>query len=195
MDLSTITPQGIRQVLSGSVRRTLPLPVGFQRAAVLVPIEFRSAGPELLFTRRTETVETHKGQVSFPGGAVDKEDAGPVQTALREMEEEVGIDAQWVDVLGLLDDMETPTGFVITPVVGELRSGASILPNASEVAEVFRVPLGFFDDPRNGRKEFRMVRGIAREVWHYEAGAHTIWGATAAIVRSLIITVRASPEK
>jgi len=184
-DLS-LTPDDVRSALAAARRVALPLPRGYQRAAVLVPILFTPAGPELLFTKRTDRVETHKGQISFPGGVVDQDDAGIIQTAMREAEEEVGIREADVRVLGLLSDLETPTGFVITPVVGSVSPAVTIRPNADEVAEAFRVSLRLFTEPGKGRREDRLVRGVQREVWHYETGPHTIWGATAAIVRSLL---------
>ncbi len=184
--MNVLTPHSVRACLNASQRIALPVPEGYMRAAVLVPMIFTPGGTELLFTKRTELVETHKGQISFPGGVVDQRDSGIIQTAIREADEEVGIRAPDVEILGLLSDLETPTGFIITPVVGSVSPALTLMPNADEVAEAFRVPLAHFRNPRSGRREFRWVQGIEREIWHYEAGTHTIWGATAAIVRSLL---------
>jgi 8-oxo-dGTP pyrophosphatase MutT (NUDIX family) len=159
---------------------------GYQRAGVLVPIVHGQWEYELLFTKRTEKVETHKGQVSFPGGAVDKTDETIVHTALREAREEVGISENSIEIKGLLDDLATPTGFIITPVVGLIERLPPLAINAEEVSEAFRIPVSFFGDPGAGRKAVREFRGEQREVWYYEYGAHTIWGATAIIVRSLL---------
>jgi 8-oxo-dGTP pyrophosphatase MutT (NUDIX family) len=159
---------------------------GYHTAGVLVPLVFGSVAPELLFTKRTEIVETHKGQVSFPGGTTDPADGDVIHTALREAWEEVGIPGSAVEVVGMLDDLLTPTGFIITPVVGILGSLPALSPNADEVADVFLVPLWFFADPQNGRTELREFRGKQHEVWYYTSGNHTIWGATAMIVRSLL---------
>jgi 8-oxo-dGTP pyrophosphatase MutT (NUDIX family) len=159
---------------------------GFQRAGVLVPIVRGQRTYEFLFTKRTENVETHKGQVSFPGGTVDKTDETIVHTALREAREEVGISEKSIEIKGLLDDLATPTGFIITPVVGLIESLPPLAINAEEVAEAFRIPVSFFLDPGAGRKAVREFRGEQREVWYYEYGGHTIWGATAIIVRSLL---------
>lgn len=159
---------------------------GYHSAGVLVPIVFGSAPPTLLFTKRTESVETHKGQVSFPGGMMDPQDKDIVHTALREAWEEVGIPESAVEVAGTLDDLPTPTGFVITPVVGLIEQLPQLTVNKDEVADVFQVPLPFFADPKNGRTEQREFRGRKHAVWYYQSGNHTIWGATAMIVRSLM---------
>jgi 8-oxo-dGTP pyrophosphatase MutT (NUDIX family) len=156
---------------------------------VLVPLILGGEGAELLFTRRTDHVETHKGQISFPGGMADDADADIVQTALREAEEELGIAAGLIDIKGILDDLAVPSGFTITPVVGILSALPLLTPNPREVAEAFTVPLAFFCDPANGRSELWDYRGAKREVWFYEHGEHTIWGATAMIVRSLLLSL------
>jgi 8-oxo-dGTP pyrophosphatase MutT (NUDIX family) len=161
-------------------------PEGLSRAAVLVPLVFRGPEPELLFTRRTETVETHKGQISFPGGVMHENDSGTVATALRETEEEIGVPSALIEPLGLLDDLHTPTGFIITPVVGLVANLPGVHPNPAEVAEIFFVPLEFFLDPVSGRSEERRVGEKLWEVWYYDYGGRTIWGATAAIIRSLV---------
>ena len=165
-------------------------PAGLTRAAVLVPLIMTPGGESLLFTRRTEDVETHKGQISFPGGMVDRADRDVVEAALRETEEEIGLDRSNVEVAGLLDDLTTPSGFLITPVVGVVRTIPSLRPNRAEVAEVFQVPLAFFADERNGRTETRTVQGRSYELWFYERDSNLIWGATAFIVRSLLDAVR-----
>jgi len=159
---------------------------GFTRAAVLVPLIRTADTTDVLLTLRTHDVETHKGQISFPGGVTDETDSSMVATALRETQEELGIDPARVEVLGILDDLATPTGFVITPVVGVLAGMPSIVPNPSEVAETFTVPLDFFRDATKGRSEIREFRGAKREIWFYEMEGRTIWGATAMIMRSLI---------
>jgi 8-oxo-dGTP pyrophosphatase MutT (NUDIX family) len=166
-------------------RHTLSIE-GFRKAAVLVPVIVAGEKPTLLFTKRTDSVETHKGQISFPGGLVEGTDSDPVETALRETYEEVGIPPQTIIPLGILDDIATPIGFVITPVVGLLQSRPEITLSHTEVAEAFEMPLSFFRNPLNGRRELREVNGRQYEIWHYDTGKHVIWGATAKIVRLLL---------
>ena len=166
--------------------RTIIEREGYLRAGVLVPLLLNGPLPELLFTKRTETVETHKGQISFPGGVADPLDPDITHTALRELEEELGIPAACVAPVGLLDDLATPTGFVITPVLGIMTAMPALAPNRTEVASVFTVPLEFFRKPENARSERILLGGELREVWYYDYLGHEIWGATALIVRSLL---------
>ena len=169
--------------IAGSARVTRP---GYQHSAVLVPIVNSEDGLSFLFTKRTETVETHKGQVSFPGGVIDRNDADIITTALREAEEEIGMPRQAVQIVGVLDDLATPTGFVITPVVGFIETLPPLTANVEEVDEVFQVPVDFFIERANATAGMRMIEGTQLEVWYYKTGSHTIWGATAAIIRSLL---------
>ena len=185
MTTPEITAARIHAALAGRTRRILPLG-GLKHAGVLVPLLLSGPLPELLFTKRTEIVETHKGQVSFPGGVAEPADRDIVETSLREAMEEIGIHQKDISVLGLLDDLATPTGFVITPVVGSIQPSAPLAPNPDEVAQVFQVPIQYFTEPSHARREMRIVRGAEHEVWHYEAEGHTIWGVTASIVRSLL---------
>jgi len=187
--MKRLEPNKIRRSLSRSLatdnRRTIQIE-GYRHSAVLVPIIDSGGECTLLFTKRTEEVETHKGQVSFPGGVVDNDDRDPIHTALREAFEEVGIPGDSVETLGLLDDLTTPMGFVITPVVGYIASLPHIVPSRVEVAEAFQVPLSFFADRANGRVEYRELSARRHEVWFYDTGEHVIWGATAKIIRLLM---------
>lgn len=188
-----LTPDFIRRCFSSSTnRRILSLP-NYTRAAVLLPLVARSESFDLLLTKRTEMVETHKGQVSFPGGMVDSADADIIQTALRETQEELGLAPSAVEAVGLLDDIATPTRFVITPVVGIVHRLPCLSPNRAEVAEVFCVPLEFFMRPDTGRSEVREVAGRTYEVWFYQYDTHLIWGATATIIRLLLRTLNVIP--
>jgi 8-oxo-dGTP pyrophosphatase MutT (NUDIX family) len=183
--MNNLTIECIRTALaSDAKRKTLNIP-NYARAAVLVPVVSANNSFDLLFTRRTHTVETHKGQVSFPGGMADESDHDVVHTALREAEEEIGLPQSAVKVVGTLDDLATPTRFVITPVVGIIEELPQLRPNPDEVEEVFFVPLAFFLDERNGRTEMREINGSHYEVWFYDYDGKTIWGVTAVIVRAL----------
>lgn len=181
-------PEALSLALARVPRRELP-PEGYVRAAVLLPLTPVGADYHMLLTRRTDHVETHKGQVAFPGGMKEEADGSMVDTALRETEEEIGISPAAIRIAGILDDLATPTGYVITPVVGLLTAVPPLVPNAAEVAEVFSAPLSFFADGRNARSERRRLHGKEYEVWSYSRGGHLIWGVTAAIIRSLLRTL------
>ncbi len=158
-------------------------------AAVLLPVVCAGHEPSLLLTRRTDTVETHKGQIAFPGGMVDETDRDRVHTAVREAEEELGIPPGAVETIGMLDDLSTPTGFTITPVVGLLRTLPALRLSQAEVAEAFTVPLSFFADPANAERELRVFRGVTREVWTYRYEGRVIWGATGTIIHRFMDTL------
>lgn len=170
-------------------RRSIDLD-GYLKAGVLVPIVEHDNRFDLLFTRRTETVETHKGQVSFPGGVMEKGDADIVATALREAGEEIGLSAHLVRIIGLMDDVPTPTQFIITPVVGLVKHLPPLEVNSEEVAELFSVPLLFFTDDAHLRTDRRTYAGKSHDIYYYDYERHTIWGITALIVRSLIGSLR-----
>lgn len=158
---------------------------GLIHAAVLVPLYPEENSLHILLTRRTDTVETHKGQIAFPGGIVDPGDRDRVHTALRETEEELGIDPGAIETIGILDDLATPTGFCITPVVGVLAARPAMRPNTEEVADVFTVPLSFFLEPSHAERSVRETPGGRREIWTYRYCGREIWGATAAIIRGM----------
>src|SRR5574341_2105132 len=175
--------------LADRTRRTLPDP-GPRRAAVLIPLFAERGELRVLFTRRTETVEHHKGQISFPGGAADRQDPDAPATALRETEEELGIPRDRVHVLGVLDDLlAAVSGFIITPVVGTIPYPFPLRVNEAEIAEVFAVPLGVFRDPARLRVEQRERGGERIDVYFYTHGPHEIWGVTARIMKSFIDAV------
>ena len=157
---------------------------GAVKAAVLLPIIARPE-PMLLFTRRTESLARHSGQVSFPGGRSEAGDQSAIETALRETFEETGIAPGLVTVAGYLDRYLTGTGFDIQPVVGVLAGGFSLAPDPREVASVFEVPLAFLLDPVNRRRESRQIGGRERRFYAFSYGGHEIWGATAAIIVNL----------
>ena len=154
-------------------------------AAVLVPIIERAAGLRVLFTRRADHLPAHPGQVSFPGGRADAGDADAVATALRETEEEVGLSRDFVAIAGVLDPYETGTGFSIMPIVGFVREGFELKADASEVAEIFEVPLRFLMDPTNHERHMRVWQGRERHFYAMTFDGHYIWGATAGMLINL----------
>ncbi|HEX4841145.1 MAG TPA: CoA pyrophosphatase, partial [bacterium] len=171
----------IRTRLVRRTRHTIAAPE-LRRAAVLVPLHEQGGEPYVLFTRRTETVETHKGQISFPGGAANPGDADVKSTALRETQEEMGIPPTQVEVLGVLDDLPTTvSGFVVAPVVGIIPYPFRFRINAAEIAEVLTVPLRVFRDPSHLRVERREREGMTFDVYFYRYDNHEIWGVTARI--------------
>lgn len=154
-------------------------------AAVLVPIVLRNPEPTLLLTRRTDHLHHHPGQVSFPGGRVEDQDASPIETALRETEEEISLARRHVELLGCLPQYRTGTGFDVTPVVGLVTPPFELAPDAFEVAEVFEVPLSFLLDEANHQVHKVEVRGKLREYYAMPYGDYFIWGATAGMIVSL----------
>ncbi len=179
----------IRRRLTGRIRRTIDDP-DLRRAAVLIPLFAKDGEPHVLFTRRTDTVELHKGQISFPGGATDQDDPNALTTALRETEEEVGIPRDQVQVLGMLDDVPaTVSGFLITPFAGIIPHPFPLRISAAEIAQVVTVPLRVFRDPSRMRVEQRERAGQRIDVYFYTHGPHEIWGVTAHIMKSFIDAV------
>ena len=150
-------------------------------AAVLLPIVMRSQ-PTVLLTQRTEHLPRHAGQVSFPGGRAHPGDISLVETALRETQEETGIEPGFVTIAGFLDAYETGTGYAILPVVGLVSEGFALIPDTNEVAEIFEVPLAFLLDGRNRQKNEREWQGRMRSYYAYSYEGRTIWGATAAML-------------
>ena len=161
-----------------------PLPEARTPAAVLVPVVDR-ADPGLLLTRRTAHMRAHAGQIAFPGGRVDPEDDGPVAAALREAQEEIGLDPAGVRVLGIADGWRTGTGYAITPVVGVIEPGAAYLPNPDEVDAVFEVRLAHVLDPANHQLRETVWQGAPRRYYVIEADGWEIWGATAGMIVNL----------
>ena len=186
-----ISVEQIRKFLDGHQRLELEKS-HLKKAAVL--ILFYPKGEELfvLLTKRTEDVEHHKGQVSFPGGSQDEDDVNLVATALRESEEEIGLPKHAVQVFGMFDEYETPSGFAITPVVAYAHCLPPLRHNAIEVAEILEVPVSLFLDKRNERVEKRVRLGTVLDVYFYRFGDHEIWGATAAILRGFLHALRAA---
>ncbi|HEY0104679.1 MAG TPA: CoA pyrophosphatase [Rhizomicrobium sp.] len=150
-------------------------------AAVLVPLIYGDE-PKVLLTQRSDHLSSHAGQVSFPGGRAEPNDISLVETALRETQEETGIEPAFVTVAGFLDAYETGTGYAILPVVGVLSEGFALSPQEREVAAIFEVPLAFLLDPANRKRETREFRGVMRTFNAFTYDGHYIWGATAAML-------------
>ena len=161
------------------------VPVDLTPAAVLIAVT-REAEPQLLLTRRSADLRRHPGQIAFPGGRIDPEDADAVAAALREAEEEVALDRSVVEVLGLADTYETGTGFRITPVIGWLDRPPTLKASEDEVAEIFEAPWSFLMDVTNHRRDhLDPPSGPRRWFWAMPYEERYIWGVTAGILRGL----------
>jgi 8-oxo-dGTP pyrophosphatase MutT (NUDIX family) len=155
-------------------------------AAVLVPIVTRPAGPTVLLTERARHLPDHPGQVSFPGGRSEPDDASPEATALREASEEIGLDAGLVEVIGRLDRYRTVSLYEVTPVLGFVSPTAALTPDALEVADVFEVPLAFLLDRANHQRRYRDTADGRRHYWAMGWRERLIWGATAGMLVNLV---------
>jgi 8-oxo-dGTP pyrophosphatase MutT (NUDIX family) len=164
---------------------TLPTRPDLRPAAVLVPLVDRADHLTVLLTQRTATLPHHAGQISFPGGRIEAGDASARATALREAEEEIGLPANFVDIVGRLDDYITGTGFVVAPIVGLVRPPYPVAPDPAEVEDVFEVPLAFILDPANHQRHKKVFNGVERGFYAMPFGPRYIWGATAAMLMNL----------
>jgi len=154
-------------------------------AAVLIPVVDDGPEARVILTRRTASLRRHSGQVAFPGGAIDPEDGSADVAAMREAEEEIGLDRRFVSVVGHLPVYLTTTGFRIRPVLSVVQPGFTLTANPAEVAEVFEVPLSFLMNPDNHRRESRVWEGRERHYFVMPYQDHYIWGVTAGIIRTL----------
>lgn len=155
-------------------------------AAVLVPLITRAEELHVLLTRRTAHLSDHAGQIAFPGGRVEAWDASPESAALREAEEEVGLEPESVDIVAQLDTYLTRTGYVVTPIVGLLPPPIGLRADEYEVEEVFEVPLAFFLDPAARQMHSRSFQGRQRFYYAFPYGDYYIWGATAGMLVNLV---------
>ncbi|WP_199899352.1 CoA pyrophosphatase [Sneathiella glossodoripedis] len=157
----------------------------FKPAAVLVPIVVRDDELSVILTRRSSHMKKHAGQISFPGGRAEDEDDTPVCTALRESREEIGLDPDLVEVIGSLSPYVTVTQYSVIPVVGLVEPAFDLVPEESEVAEIFEVPLDFLMDERNHQKHSGFHNGIERFWYAMPYNDYYIWGATAGMLKDL----------
>lgn len=154
-------------------------------AAVLVGLVDRPKGPTLLLTQRTEHLRDHAGQISFPGGRIEPDDGTTAAAALREAEEEIGLLADQVEMLGPIEPYETGTGFWVTPFVGLVAARFRPLPDPEEVAEIFEAPLAHLVDPAFRERRSRPYLGAERAYWAIPYEGRDIWGATAGMLKAL----------
>ncbi|MBL7715230.1 MAG: CoA pyrophosphatase [Bdellovibrionales bacterium] len=166
-----------------------PLPMEGTPASVLVLLHFQGDDPGILLTRRTEQVETHKGQIAFPGGMRDEQDGSEVETALRETEEEVGIHRDHVEVLGTLPKFWVRSGFLVTPVVAVLKAPVDSIQfsiSQQEIDEVFWVSFSQLAAPGVYQQEPFRVGNLVYPIHVYQVGRHRVWGATGAMIKNLL---------
>ena len=177
--------QQIQNLLSSRQRRVIEHPP-FSHAAVLVPLFQKEGDCHLLFTKRSEEVKYHKGEISFPGGVVDEEDRELIHTALREAHEEIGLKESDVQIIGVLDDIVTITEFIVTPIVGLFPYPYPFKVSEVEIADLIEVPIASLLN-EGSFSEREIFRGGQNEiVYAYQYGKHIIWGATARILRQFL---------
>ena len=155
------------------------------KAAVLIPLLLREEGLSVLLTQRTNHLRDHAGQISFPGGRMDPEDQNPNDTALRESQEEIGLDPERVEIIGHLPQYLTVSGYSVTPVVGLVQAQAEYVLDEFEVADVFEVPLSFLLDPANHQVRLWQSEQGGRRFYSMPYENRFIWGATAGMLRNL----------
>ena len=180
--------RGAERIMTASPRGEAPAtPVeAMVPAAVLVPLIDRRDGMTVLLTQRTEHLNDHAGQISFPGGRVEDRDADPIDTALRETEEEIGLTRDRIEVVGCLDTCVTGTGFKVVPVVGLVTPPFTLTLDSFEVADTFEVPLDFVLDPANHERREAVFDGVGRrEFYVLPYRDRYIWGATARMLVNL----------
>ncbi len=175
----------IRSLLASRQRKVIEqLP--FSHAAILLPLFKKGEDCHILFTKRTDRVKYHKGQISFPGGGVDEEDSDLEQTALREAYEEIGLKRKDVEILGALDDIVTVSEFIVTPFVGHFSYPYPLKISPIEIDEMIEVPLPFLLQ-KGCFQEREIMQGDQRRIVDsYQYGKHIIWGATARILKQFL---------
>ncbi|KQW29003.1 DNA mismatch repair protein MutT [Rhizobium sp. Root274] len=154
-------------------------------AAVLVAVIDDPDEARVILTKRTDKLRKHAGQIAFPGGGIDEADLSPEEAALREAEEEIGLDRRFVETVGRLPQYLAGTGFRIQPVLAVVQPGFVITPNPDEVESVFEVPLSFLMNPDNHRQDSRVWQGAVRHFYVMPYRDRHIWGITAGIIRTL----------
>ena len=188
--LEALNIQMIRKVLSdhGADKRKASINPNSRKAAVLIPLVIYENEWQILYTRRSEVLKDHKGQVSFPGGSMDLSDVDAIATALRESNEEIGLDPREVEILGELDALETISRFMVKPVVGYLKWPTKLEPSSSEVSRIFTIPLKWLIQKNNIRiQNLTSSDGTNHRVIFYEDYfGEKLWGITAMITVKLL---------
>lgn len=188
--LTGASPELRLRVQAAMPARTVP-------AAVLVPLVERDEGFSVLLTERSSALKDHPGQISFPGGRIEPGDASPWEAALREAQEEIGLQRDWISFAGYLPDHPILTGFRVTPVVGFVVPHHRLALDAGEVHDAFEVPLKYLFDEDNHRPRERTLGGVALQTTEIPFLSHTIWGATAGMIltlRRLVQERRSTPS-
>ena len=187
--LRSVRPLGEQPAAAGWNHDDMRLLIGTgprRPAAVLLALVDRGDDLNVLLTRRTDDLANHAGQVSFPGGGIEPDDADAIAAALRETHEEIGVDSGLIEPIGYLDTFETISSYRITPVVAWLDAGYHPVPTPREVAEIFEVPLAYFVDPANKHTLRMNYLGKEREIYEFFYGGQRIWGATAAMLLNFV---------
>ena len=163
-------------------------------AAVLILIYQGSHEPEIILTQRSSSLTKHAGQISFPGGTVEEADRDPVHTALREAREEIDLNEEGVEILGIMETITLPSGFAIAPVLGVMESLPVMSANPGEVAEIFSIPLSLANDLSRYQMDFLERDGKRRDFYILEHKDYYIWGATANMLRTLALMLNPDSE-
>lgn len=183
--LGAVAAEGARTRSDNDLNPDWGLTDATRPAAVLAPIIKRPEGWTMLFTERSVETPAHPGQISFPGGRVQANDGGAVETALRETSEEIGLERRFIEPVGAWDRYDTITGFRVTPIVGLVEPGFELRLDPREVASVFEAPLDFLMNPANHEKREALWQGRTRYYYAMPYGDRFIWGATAGMIRAL----------
>ena len=179
----------IRAALAGRGGAPKPPPQGLRQAAVLLMVVHANGEAALLLTKRSETVDRHKGEISLPGGAIEPGES-PQAAAVRETSEEIGVRARDITILGALDDEETSvSGFLMMPVVGTIPYPYPLRVNPAEVRAVLEAPIRVLLDPANVRTEIWTRGGVPREIYFYSVGPEVVWGATGRVITQFLEAV------
>ena len=183
----------LRERLASPPPRRLPAS-DLRQAAVLVPLYVEAGELWTVLTQRAEDLPSHRGQIAFPGGGREfKED--PWGAALRESQEEIGLDPKGVLRLGELDEVESPAGFRVIPCVGAIPQGTKFAPNAGEIADVFRLPVSAFANPKLVEEREVLLNGVPRSLRIYHIGQRMIWGLTARVLQNLLVRLGLESEE